>query len=138
MTHRRAARLLSGLLDGGLPLATRRDVQAHARACPFCRRRLREHEAVEALVRLLPASLLPVDPDRSAQVRLWGLARWFVDPVAQARERFGLSAVGVGAFALAAVLTLTVSSWTYGGNAVGLIVVAQMTPDMALLPLGWR
>jgi len=138
VTHRRAARLLTGLLDGGLSAALRRDVQAHARACPFCRRRLREHEGVEALVRLLPASLLPVAPDRSAQVRLWGLARWFVDPVARARERFGISAVGVGAFALAAVLTLTVSSWTFGGESVGLIIVAQATPDMALLPLGWR
>jgi hypothetical protein len=138
VTHRRAARLLTGLLDGGLTLELRRDVQAHARACPFCRRRLREHEGVEALIRLLPASLLPVDPDRCAQVRLWGLARWFVDPVARARERFGISAVGVGAFALAAVLTLTVSSWTFGGDSVGLIVLAQATPDMALLPLGWR
>jgi anti-sigma factor RsiW len=138
VTHRRAARLLTGLLDGGLPAATRHDVQAHARACPFCRRRLREHEGVEALVRLLPASLLPVEPDRSAQVRLWGLARWFVDPVAHARERNGLSAVGVCAFALAAVLTLTVSSWTFGGETLGPVVLAQATPDMALLPLGWR
>ena len=107
MTHRRAARLLTGLLDGGLPASTRRAVQAHARECPYGRRRLRQHEGIEALVRLLPASLLPVDPDRGAQVRLWGLARWFVDPVARARERFGLSAVGVCAFALAAVLTVT-------------------------------
>jgi len=138
MTHRRAARLLTGLFDGGLPITTRRAVQTHARACPFCRRRLREHEGVEALVRLLPPTLLPVEPDRGAQVRLWGLARWFVDPVARARERFGISAVGVCAFALAAVLTLTVSSWTFGGESVGLIIVAQATPDMALLPLGWR
>lgn len=139
MTHRRAARLLTGLFDGGLPPATRRAVQAHARACPFCRRRLREHEGVEALVRLLPATLLPVVPDRSAQVRLWGLARWFVDPVAMARERFGLSAVGVGAVALAAVFAFTVSTWTFRSTAAGLLVLAHASPDVAsTLPLGWR
>lgn len=139
MTHRRAARLLSGLLDGGLAPATRQAVQAHARSCRFCRQRLREHEGVEALVRLLPAALLPVEPDRAAQVRLWGLARWFVDPVARARERFGLSALGVGAFALAAVLTLTVSTWSVGDDAAGLLVLAQASPDVAsMLPLGWR
>jgi hypothetical protein len=138
VTHRRAARLLTGLFDGGLSLATQRDVQAHARACPFCRRRLREHQGVEALVRLLPLSLLPVEPDRNAQVRLWGLARWFVDPVACARARLGLSAVGVCAVALATILALGVSSWTFG-DPVGLIVLAQAAPDGAhMLPLGWR
>lgn len=138
MTHRRAARLLTGLFDDGLSIATRRAVRAHARACPSCRRRLREHEGIEALIRLLPPSLLPVEPDRSAQVRLWGLARWFVDPMARARERLGMSAVGVCAFALAAVLTFTVSSWTFEAASVEAIVLAQSAPDMALLPLGWR
>lgn len=139
MTHRRAARLLTALLDGDLSSETRRAIRAHARECPFCRRRLRQHEGVEALVRLLPPTLLPEIPDPGAQVRLWGLARWFVDPVALARERFGISAVGVCAFALAAVLTLTVSTWTFGGDAMGLIVLAQASPDVAsMLPLGWR
>jgi anti-sigma factor RsiW len=138
VTHRRAARLLTGLFDGELSIATRRAVRAHARACPTCRRRLREHEGVEALIRLLPPSLLPVEPDRSAQVRLWGLARWFVDPVGRARERLGLSAVGVCAFALAAVLTFTVSTWTFEGTSIEAIVVAQSAPDVAMLPLGWR
>lgn len=139
MTHRRAARLLTGLLDGGLSPATRRAVQEHARSCVECRRRLREHEAVEAFLRLLPATLLPLEPTRGAQVRLWGLTRWFVDPVARARERYGLSAVGVCAFALAALLTLTVSTWIpFGDAAAGILVVAQATPDTAMLPLGWR
>jgi len=139
VTHRRAARSLTALLDGGLPPATRRALRAHARDCPACLRRLREHEGVEALVRLLPAALLPVEPDRGAQVRLWGLARWFVDPVARARERFGLSAVGVCAFALAAVLAVTVSAWTFSRGPSGLTVLAQASPDVAsMLPLGWR
>lgn len=138
MTHRRAARLLTGLLDEGLSLTTRRALRAHARACPACRRRLREHEGIEALVRLLPPSLLPVVPDRRAQVRLWGLAAWFADPVAHARERLGLSAIGVVAFALATVLTLAVSSWTFAAARLQGVVVAQAAPDAAMLPLGWR
>jgi anti-sigma factor RsiW len=139
VTHRRAARLLTGLLDGGLSPATRRAVQAHARACPACRRRLREHEGIEALVRMLPLSLLPAEPDRQAQVRLWGLAHWFVDPMARARERYGISAVGVCAFALAAAITFGASTWSFGGGSVTLIVVAQLAPDVAhMLPLGWR
>jgi anti-sigma factor RsiW len=140
VTHRRAARLLTGLLDGGLAPGLRRAVREHAQECPFCRRRLREHEGVEALIRLLPHSLLPVEPSRGAQVRLWGLARWFVDPVAAAQERVRLSAVGVCAFALAAVLSLTVSAWTpFGDEANGLLVLAQASPDVAtMVPLGWR
>lgn len=140
MTHRRAARLLSALLDGELTPALRRDVRAHTQACSACRRRLRQDEAVEALVRMLPASLLPFDPTPAAQVRLWGLAHWFVDPVAQARERRGLSAVGVLAFGLAAAFFLVV--WglgVSGGGAGGLLVMAQAAPDVATtLPLGWR
>jgi anti-sigma factor RsiW len=139
VTHRRAARLLTALLDGGLPSETRRAIRAHVRECPFCRRRLRQHEGIEALVRLLPPTLLPEVPDRAAQVRLWGLARWFVDPVARARERYGISAVGVGAFALAAVLTLSVSSWTFRSDHLGELVLAQGGADVAsMLPLGWR
>lgn len=131
--------MLTGLLDGGLAPATHRALREHARGCPACRRRLREHEGVEALVRLIPAGLLPVEPDRDAQVRLWGLARWFVDPVARARERLGLSAVGVCALALAVVLTVTVSAWTLGSDPIGLAVIAQAGPDVgSMLPLGWR
>jgi anti-sigma factor RsiW len=140
VTHRRAARLLTALLDGGLTPGLRRAVREHARECPFCRRRLREHRGVEVLVRLLPHSLLPVEPSRGAQLRLWGLARWFVDPVAAAQERTRISAVGVCAFALAAVLAVTVSAWTpFGDEAAGLLVLAQATPDVtSMVPLGWR
>jgi anti-sigma factor RsiW len=138
MTHRRASRLLSALLDGTLSPSLRRSVAHHAHGCPGCRRRLREHEAVEALVRLLPHSIVPCEPSRSAQRRLWALAAWFVDPVARARERMGLSAVGLGVFVLAAGLSVTVTGWQPApGN--GFLVLAQLTPDTAaMLPLGWR
>ncbi|MCL4685832.1 zf-HC2 domain-containing protein [Myxococcota bacterium] len=140
MTHRRAARLLAALLDGALTPALRREVRSHTRACAACRRRLREDEAIEALVRLLPSSLLPLDPSPAAQVRLWSLAQWFVDPVAQARERFRISAVGAFAFGLAAAFFLMVWGWgASGGGIGGLLVMAQAAPDAATtLPLGWR
>lgn len=140
MTHRRAARLLSALLDGELTPALRRDVRAHTRECAACQRRLRQDEAVEALIRLLPAALLPLDPTPAAQVRLWGLAHWFIDPVAQARERRRLSAVGALAFGLAAAFILVVWGWgSSGGGVGGLLVMAQAAPDVAAtLPLGWR
>ena len=140
MIHRRAARLLSALLDGGLDPGTRRAIQAHVREGAPCRRRLRDHEAVEALVRLLPPALLPIDPSPVAQVRLWGLARWFVDPVAQARERLGLSAVGILALGLATVFMVTVSAWCpFDQDSSGLLLLAQAPPDVAsMLPLGWR
>jgi anti-sigma factor RsiW len=140
VTHRRAARLLSALLDGELTPDLRRDVRAHTRECASCRRRLRQDEAVEALIRLLPASLLPFEPDSAAQVRLWGLAHWFADPVAQARERRRISAVGALAFGIAAAFILVVWSWgASGGAADGRLVVAQAAPDFATtLPMGWR
>jgi anti-sigma factor RsiW len=132
--------LLAALLDGELTPELRNTVRAHTRDCAACRRRLREDQAVEALVRLLPASLLPLEPSPAAQLRLWGLAHWFVDPVAQARERFRISAVGVLAFGLAAAFVLMVWSWGSSGTAVGgLLVMAQAAPDVATtLPLGWR
>ena len=140
MTHRRAARLLSALLDGELTPALRREVRAHTRECAACQRRLRRDEAVEALIRLLPVSLLPFEPNSSAQVRLWSLAHWFADPIAQAREWRRISAVGALAFGLAAAFVLVVWSWSAsGGGAAGLLVMAQAAPDVATtLPLGWR
>jgi anti-sigma factor RsiW len=138
MTHRRASRLLSDLLDGSLTPPLRRSVARHAHACPSCRRRLREHQAVEALVRLLPYSIVPREPSRTAQRRLWALAAWFVDPVARARERLGLSAVGVGVFVLAAGLSVTVTGWEPAPSG-GFLILAQVAPDAgAMLPLGWR
>jgi anti-sigma factor RsiW len=140
MMHRRARRLLTGLLDGGLSPPVRRAVDAHVAACPECRRRLQEHRTVAALVRMLPAALLPVEPSASAQRRLWGLARWFVDPVAAARERLGISAVGLGVAVLAMALSITVSSWAPMGMDTGSVALGlPLSPDIGwMLPLGWR
>jgi anti-sigma factor RsiW len=141
MRHWRAARLLTRLLDGELDdPARRRALQAHARACPRCRRRLREHEAVETLVRLLPLSLVPYQPSRAAQVRLWGLARWREDPTVVWRTRLGLGVVGLGvaAFGVAASVSVSTRSWPPVG-VQPLVIAAVVAPDAAtMLPVGWR
>lgn len=139
MTHRRASRLLAALLDDGLSPGLRSAVREHARGCGACRRRLREHRTAEALIRLLPVSLVPLDPSPRAQVRLWGLARWFIDPVARFRERLGLSAVGIGIALVAAVLSLSIQTWHPMGEPGAALVLAQAIPDaIDMLPLGWR
>jgi anti-sigma factor RsiW len=140
MRHRRARRLLTAIFDGGLEPATRRSLELHVRSCAACRRRVDEHDVVEALVRLLPPALVPSEPSRSAQRRLWGLARWSADPGAAWRERFGLGAVGIGVAVAAAVLWISSQAWSSaGGVSAALLVLAQAAPDAASsLPLGWR
>ncbi|MDJ0866327.1 MAG: zf-HC2 domain-containing protein [Myxococcota bacterium] len=146
MRHARVRRLLPGLLDGTLRPRERDAVREHVRACSGCRRRLRDHEAAELLLRLLPPSLVPIETSPRADVRLWGLARWFVDPLAAWRERFGISAVGLGVAltAYAFGFGFWVGAWVPDGipNS-SLIVLAQAHPDeisdsVSMLPLGWR
>lgn len=141
MTHRRARRLMPELLDGSLDRDTCRAVRAHARGCSDCRARLREHEAAEALLRLLPPSLVPCDPTRDAQTRLFGLARWFVDPVANwRRERMNLGALGMGMAVAAYIASATLPAWIPVSQDSGsLIKLAEAAPDASfMLPLGWR
>lgn len=140
MRHRRARRLLTAVFDGGLDPAMRRSLDLHVRGCATCRRLVDEHDMVEALVRLLPPALVPCEPSRSAQRRLWGLARWFADPAAAWRERFGLGAVGVGVAVTAAALWISSQAWSStSGVSAALLVLAQAAPDAASsLPLGWR
>jgi anti-sigma factor RsiW len=140
MRHWRARQLLLDLFDDGVEPRLRIRLEAHLRGCEACRRRADEHACVEALVRLLPAALLPCEASAAAQRRLWGLSRWFGDPVAVGRERIGLGAVGVGAAIAAAVLwgAIQVTSPT-GGVPARLLILAQAAPDAAsALPLGWR
>lgn len=141
MRHGRARRLLTRLVDGGLPPGTRGEVRAHLRGCPRCRRRLREHQAVEALVRLLPPSLVPRESSPSAQLRLWALACWFADPMAAWRARLELGAVGLGVVALGLVVSVSTGLWSpLGAEPAGVLLLAQAgAPDaVSMLPLGWR
>ncbi|HTY16662.1 MAG TPA: zf-HC2 domain-containing protein [Myxococcota bacterium] len=140
MRHRRARRLVTGLLDGGIDAATRRSLESHVRECRACQRSLDEHGAVESLLRLLPSALVPYEASPSAQRRLWGLARWSERPGATWRERFGLGALAVGAAAMAAALWISSGTWSESsGASAAALVLAQAAPDASSsLPLGWR
>jgi len=76
MNHPTAEQLLPSLPDGLLPAATEAAVRAHVAECPPCQRSLGELEAIDALLRRLPASVLPRRPTPGGDARLEALARW--------------------------------------------------------------
>jgi anti-sigma factor RsiW len=76
MKHWQARRLLSSLPDGLLPEGKEQEVRAHLESCADCRSELRALEVSEALLRRVPATLLPLAPTREASGRLALLARW--------------------------------------------------------------
>ena len=111
MKHWRASRLLSSLPDGLLSPQKEREVRAHLADCARCRFELRALEASEALLRSVPATLLPLAPSREATGRLVVLARWAAgrEKPSHARwiEAWGIPTIGallVGATALSLAL----------------------------------
>jgi anti-sigma factor RsiW len=66
----RAARSLGEYLDGTLPLARRRAVEAHLHACAGCRRELEAMRRTLALLSGLPRRELSEDFDAALQARL--------------------------------------------------------------------
>jgi anti-sigma factor RsiW len=76
MNHDIAERLLPSLPDGLLPARTEAAVRAHVAECPVCRRSLDELEAIDALLRRLPTSVLPRHWTPAGDARLESLARW--------------------------------------------------------------
>ncbi|HKE11989.1 MAG TPA: zf-HC2 domain-containing protein [Myxococcota bacterium] len=111
MRHWQASRLLSSLPDGLLCEAKERQVRAHLARCARCRFELRALEASEALLRRVPATLLPLSPSREATGRLALLARWAARGEKPSRgrwiEAWGIPTAGallVGATALSLAL----------------------------------
>jgi anti-sigma factor RsiW len=107
MKHWQASRLLSSLPDGLLSPEKEREVRAHLECCARCRFELRALEASEALLRSVPATLLPLAPSREATGRLVVLARWAANAGKSSKARWieawGIPTVGallVGAAAL--------------------------------------
>ncbi len=76
MNHLRARRRLASLLDDFLEPGVEREVRAHLSRCAACRRELSELEADEALLRRVPASMVPMAVSGAADARLRTLARW--------------------------------------------------------------
>lgn len=108
MRHWQARRLLSSLPDGLLPEGKEQAVRAHLESCADCRSELRALEVSEALLRRVPATLLPLAPTREANGRLALLARWAGSGAKPGRARW-IEAWGiptVGAFVGVAALSL--------------------------------
>lgn len=132
MRHRRARRMLSALPDGLLPAETEVAVRRHVGRCTVCLDALAELEAADALLRRLPATLLPLEPCSAAQARLTVLARWsgragasagpaIVEPTTRPARlavgaRWGIPAVGAMA-AAACLAGLLVSVVPLPGGA---------------------
>lgn len=110
MRHWQARRLLSSLPDRLLPAEEELQVRAHVASCARCRSDLWALEASEALLRRMPATLLPLAPTREASGRLALLARWAGGGAKPSRgswiEAWGIPTVGafVGVAALSLAL----------------------------------
>jgi anti-sigma factor RsiW len=149
MRHGRAVRLLSSLPDGLLDDRAERDVRRHVAGCPRCRAELAALEASTALLRRMPASLLPLAGSPAAESRLAGLARWASGPergrplpvprspgriAAGWLEAFGLPALGAVVGAAAVTLTLLAGSPSEpagGADPFNLVLVGELSPQVA-------
>ncbi len=139
MNHWTARRLLPCILDHSLPAAREAEVRAHADGCRSCAARLEELEASESLLLRLPLSLVPLETDRAAELRLASLARWSAEVELPWQERLGLSAVS--AFACAAMLALVISVGHWSPvveDTHPAETYAFMMPYAGPTPLAWR
>ena len=134
MTHRKARRSMSALLDGELHGEPRAALDRHLELCRRCRRHLRELRAAETLLRTIPANLLPLSTVPENEARLLALARWWAPPPAP-RTWPGPALLG-----LAATLGLALLVWV-NAPAAGVVpagheplVVASRVPTAFLAP----
>jgi anti-sigma factor RsiW len=149
MRHGRAKRLLSSLPDGLLDDQPERELRAHVAGCARCRAELTALDASTALLRRMPASLLPLASSPAAESRLAVLARWATRPARSAPvptrrtagrrdpgwlEAFGLPALGVCVGAAAITLTLLVGRPPEpedGADPFNLVLVGELSPQVA-------
>jgi len=119
MKHWRARRLLSSLPDRLLSEQQELEVRDHLGSCAHCRSELRALEASEALLRRVPATLLPLAPTREASGRLALLARWAGSGAEPPRENWieGWGIPTVGAFVGVAALSLALFAATTPSEA---------------------
>lgn len=141
MMHWRARRLLASLPDGTLPEDLERRVRAHVETCRRCRRELGEIRASEALLRRLPASLLPIERGAEARVaraRLAALARWTDElaPDVSVAERLPVPVLGLASALALAVLTATIGDWApiVTAQGGGPVTIASAMPETVFVP----
>lgn len=140
MRHGRARRLLPALPDQTLPTLLESEVRVHLQRCRACRRRLDELETSEALLRLLPASLVPRWSSPAAETRLAALARWSAAPAARDWPTI-LRVPALGALAAAATVAvlLSLGSWeTEVREPRNQVLYAALYTGPAPTPYTWR
>jgi hypothetical protein len=106
--HRAYHELISEVVSGAAPAATRDRLEAHLATCDACRERFSEEQALRKTLRSLPA----IEPPRSLRLT----PAMVTPPAARARAvpapllfaARGIAAVSVGLFAVVAVLSATV------------------------------
>jgi len=136
--HPTARRLLPGLLDATLAPRTERAVRLHALGCRRCRRSLAELLEAEALLAMLPGSLVPMEPSAAADARLASLARWAAQPAPTLLERV-VPMVGACAAAAALALVLSTPAWLPSvSTRSDPVTLAAVMPDSRLFPTGLR
>jgi anti-sigma factor RsiW len=139
MIHWSARRRLPDLLEDDLAPGVEARVRGHVQGCARCRRLLRELQRSEALLRELPASLVPALADAGTEARLAALARWAAEPEPVWRERFGASAIGAFAVAACLVWVFLAGSWApvvYDPSRS--VALAAVMPEAQISPPGWR
>lgn len=140
MSHRWARRRLSALLDDALAPREEAELRVHLERCGRCRRELAELRAAEALLRRLPAALVPLDAGPIGTGRLALLARWASPaPRDPGWRRAGAGVLAAAAAALLAVLlahppgTSESLEARHGSMSHGVEVAARM-PSSFLVP----
>ncbi|MCG8588664.1 MAG: zf-HC2 domain-containing protein [Proteobacteria bacterium] len=139
MRHWRARRLLASLLDGTLPPRRAAAVRTHAAQCRECAAALADFERADALLRELPASLMPLEPSPAARHRLLSLARWGANGQIEYAPRSPVPALGFASAILVFFLSVTAGTWVpVVPAAAPPIVVASAIPEAAYAPMGLR
>lgn len=138
MRHLRARRHLAALGDGTLPAPVEAAVRAHAERCRRCRRIRAELEACDTLLAQLPASLVPLEPSRTAASRLGALARWAPPPPPSGAERLGIPALGAVAAGAMLLLVLAQTGLLPAPppDPQEVTLAAAVLPDSQLMPTG--
>jgi len=134
--HWRAIRLLPDLVDGALDPDLELDVEVHMASCARCRRRYRELELSESLLRELPISLAPLDFDAGSYARLASLSRWSEEGLPKPRsDRYAPPMLALASVAMLWLLAATVSDWgpVIGGPLGEPMQLAQLPPEIAYL-----
>ena len=140
MMHWRANRLLASLLDGTLPEETEIDLRVHVASCARCRRRLREFEVAEDLLRRMPAAIQPLEWSPSSYRRLTAMASWSTEPELPEPDRWRAPVLSlVSAFAIFMIALMVGQYSPILDEPIGSSIrLGYQVPDADHIPTHWH